>query len=131
MANFAPPVRRGDFLYTSVLYADPRNDNSPPRSSAAELAALVRPEAPNLYSNGRKPDVSALAKDWLRHFYHAQLIHYGLPVTRDRSRAKTSWLDAMNQFKLCAKISSANYAVLLDHTLACIIGFWFCRSLKI
>ncbi|KAH7386835.1 hypothetical protein DE146DRAFT_768522 [Phaeosphaeria sp. MPI-PUGE-AT-0046c] len=97
---FAPPVRRGDFLFSSVLYADPGNNNRHSRASVAELAALLRPEAPRLYSMGRKPGESSFAKDPPWHFYTAQLIHYGLPVTKDKNTAKMSLLTAMNQFKL-------------------------------
>lgn len=98
---FAPPARRGDFLFSSVLYADPGNSNHHPRASIAELAALLRPEAPNLYSKGRKPDAASTpAKDPAWHYYSAQLIHYGLPVTKDKNAAKVRLLNAMNQFKL-------------------------------
>lgn len=100
MATFAPPARRGDFLYSSVLYADPGNGNYHGRASVAELAALLRPEAPSLYSKGRKPEVATPAKDQVWHFYSAQLIHYGLPVTKDKNAAKVRLLNAMNQFKL-------------------------------
>jgi hypothetical protein len=100
MSTFAPPARRGDLLYSSVLYADAGNANHHPRASAAELAALLRPEAPNLYNKGRKPDTSLPAKDPPWHFYSAQLIHYGLPVTKDKNGAKVRLLNAMNQFKL-------------------------------
>jgi hypothetical protein len=100
MATFAPPTRRGDFLYSSVLYADAGNSNHHPRASVADLAALLRPEAPNLYNKGRKPETSSPAKDPPWHFYSAQLIHYGLPVTKDKNGAKVRLLTAMNQFKL-------------------------------
>ena len=100
MSTFASPARRGDFLYSSVLYADPGNSNHHPRASVAELAAFLRPEAPNLYSKGRKPETSSPAKDPPWHFYSAQLIHYGLPVTKDKNTAKVRLLNAMNQFKL-------------------------------
>ncbi|KAI4918480.1 hypothetical protein J4E90_002864 [Alternaria incomplexa] len=100
MATFAPPARFGDFIYSSVLYADPGNGNHHGRASVAELAALLRPEAPNLYSKGRKPEVATPAKDQVWHFYSAQLIHYGLPVTKDKNAAKVRLLNAMNQFKL-------------------------------
>lgn len=63
MATFAPPVRRGDFLYSSVLYADPGNGNHHPRASTAELAGLLRPEALNLYSKASKPAPATPAKD--------------------------------------------------------------------
>jgi hypothetical protein len=100
MSVFAPPARQGDFLYSSVLYADPGNANHHPRASVAELAALLRPEAPNIYSKGRKPEASTPAKDPPWHYYSAQLIHYGLPVTKDKNGAKVRLLNAMNQFKL-------------------------------
>jgi hypothetical protein len=100
MSAFALPARRGDFLYSSILYADPGNGNHHPRASVAELAALLRPEAPNMYSKGRKPEASSPAKDPAWHFYSAQLIHYGLPVTKDKNGAKVRLLNAMNQFKL-------------------------------
>jgi len=99
-APFAPPSRRGDFLFSSVLYADPGNSNHHARASVAELAALLRPEAPNLYSKGQKPSVATPAKDPAWHFYSAQLIHYGLPVTKDKNTAKVRLLNALNQFKL-------------------------------
>jgi hypothetical protein len=99
MAAFAPPVRRGDFVYSSVLYADP-GWNHHTRASVAELAALLRPEAPNLYNKGKKPKVATPVKDQVWHFYAAQLIHYGLPVTKDKNAAKVRLLNAMNQFKL-------------------------------
>jgi hypothetical protein len=83
-----------------VLYADPGNGNHHGRASVAELAALLRPEAPNLYSKGRKPEAATPAKDQVWHFYSAQLIHYGLPVTKDKNVAKVRLLNAMNQFKL-------------------------------
>jgi hypothetical protein len=34
------------------------------------------------------------------HRYAAQLIHYGLPVTKDKNGAKVRLLNALNQFKL-------------------------------
>jgi hypothetical protein len=100
MATLAPPVRRGDFYYSSLLYADPGNDFGHPRASVAHLASLLRPEAPTLYTNGRNPTVSTPAKDPPWHFYTSQLIHYGLPVTRNKNGAKMRLLTAMNQFKL-------------------------------
>jgi hypothetical protein len=68
MAAFAPPVRRGDFLYTSILYADAGNGNHHPHASTADLAALLRPEAPKLTSKGRKPVAATPAKDQVWHW---------------------------------------------------------------
>jgi hypothetical protein len=99
MATFAPPARRGDFLYSSILYADPGGHHHA-RASVAELAALLRPEAPNLCSKGRKPEFATPVKDQVWHFYSAQLIHYGLPVTKDKNAAKVRLLNVMTQFKL-------------------------------
>jgi hypothetical protein len=100
MSTFAPPTRCGDFLYSSVLYADAGNANHHPRASVADLAGLLRPEPPSLYSKGRKPETSSPAKDSPWHFYSAQLIHYGLPFTKDKNGAKVRLLNAINQFKL-------------------------------
>lgn len=49
MTAFAPPARRGDFLYSSARYADPGNGNYHACTSIAELAAILHPGAPNLY----------------------------------------------------------------------------------
>jgi hypothetical protein len=98
MATFAPPAHRGDFLYSSILYADPGGHHHA-RASVAELAALLCPEAPNLYRKGRKPEFATPVKDQLWYFCSAQLIHYGLPVTKDKNAAKVRLLNAMNQFK--------------------------------
>ncbi|KAB2100370.1 hypothetical protein AG0111_0g11512 [Alternaria gaisen] len=110
MAEFAPPVRRGDFVYSSVLYADP-GGNHHTCANVAELAALLRPEAPNLYNNGKKPEVTTPVKDQVWHFYAAQLIHYGLPVTKDKNAAKVRLLNAMNQFKLEGKKATKSSTV--------------------
>lgn len=95
MSTFAPPVRRGQFLYSSVLYADAGNENHHPRASVAELAELLRPET--RYKN-KKPVTPA--KDPVGHWYTAQLIHYGLPTTKDKNAAKVRLLNALNSFKL-------------------------------
>jgi hypothetical protein len=100
MTTFALPARRGDFLYSSVFYADPGNGNHHARASVAELAALLRPEAPNLYTKSRKPEVATPAKDPAWHFYSAQLLHYGLPFTKEKNAAKVRLLNAMNAIQL-------------------------------
>jgi hypothetical protein len=100
MAAFAPPIHRGNFLYSSILYADAGNSNHHPRASVAELAALLRPEAVDLYTPSRTPAPAIPAKDPVWHWYAAQLIHYGLPTTKDKNVAKVSLLNALNQFKL-------------------------------
>ncbi|KAH7087847.1 hypothetical protein FB567DRAFT_569751 [Paraphoma chrysanthemicola] len=96
MSSFAPPVRRGDFLYSTVFQADPGNSNPHPRASLAELPALLFPDT----SKSGKSAPSSPAKDHPWHFWAAQLLHYGLPMTRDKNRAKMRLLDAMNQGRL-------------------------------
>jgi hypothetical protein len=100
MTTFAPPARRGDFLYSSVLYADPGKGNHHARASVAELAALLQPEAPNLYTKGRKPEVATPGKDPVCHYYSAQLLHYGLPFTKEKNAVKVRLLNAMNSIQL-------------------------------
>ncbi|KAF1850954.1 uncharacterized protein K460DRAFT_350942 [Cucurbitaria berberidis CBS 394.84] len=101
MTTFAPPARRGDFLYSSLLYASagPTPSNAHPRATVAELAALLRPPAPKF-----QPDLSSssspVAKDPPWHFWTAQLIHYGLPVTKEKNAAKVRLLNALNSFQL-------------------------------
>ncbi|KAF2653748.1 hypothetical protein K491DRAFT_680303 [Lophiostoma macrostomum CBS 122681] len=95
MAAFAPPVRRGDFLYSSVLYADAGNGNHHPRASTAELVTLLRPE-----TRSRDVKPTKEAKDPVGHWYTAQLVHYGLPPTKDKNAAKVRLLNALNSHKL-------------------------------
>lgn len=100
MVQFAPPARRGDFLYSSILYTDGGNQNHHPRATVDELTALLRPEAPKHNKKlkiQRPPDI---IKDQPGHWYTAQLIHYGLPVTRDKNAAKVRLLDALNERRL-------------------------------
>ncbi|KAJ4367048.1 hypothetical protein N0V83_007578 [Neocucurbitaria cava] len=106
MSVFAPPTRRDTFLYSSLLYADAGNSNHHPRASVAELAALLRPEAPNLSSSNKKrksentaaPPTTTKDPPW--HFWSAQLIHYGLAGTKDKNVAKVRLLDKLNQGQL-------------------------------
>ncbi|KAF2114968.1 hypothetical protein BDV96DRAFT_612972 [Lophiotrema nucula] len=109
MSTFAPPVRRGDFLYSSLLYADIGNGNQHPRASVAELTNLLRPQQvptakkrKNVLSAASEPPAQDFspAKDQVGHFYTAQLVHYGLPQTKDKNTAKVRLLDALNQGKL-------------------------------
>ncbi|KAH7074878.1 hypothetical protein BKA63DRAFT_553769 [Paraphoma chrysanthemicola] len=96
MSFFVPPVCRGGFLYSTVFQANAGDSNPHPRASLADLAALLRPDT----FKTRKPIPSSPTKDHPWHFWAAQLLHYGLPVTRDKSRAKMRMLDAINQGRL-------------------------------
>jgi hypothetical protein len=93
MADLAPPVRRGDFFYSSMLYADVGDGNRHPRATVSQIATLLRPEP-------RAQQVATSAKDKVGHWYTAQLLHYGLPSTSNKNTAKVRLLDAISQCKL-------------------------------
>ena len=60
-----------------------------------EITAILRPDL--------KKANAALAtsiKDPVGHWYEAQLIHYGLPPSKDKARAKMRLLEALNASKL-------------------------------
>ncbi|PSN71010.1 hypothetical protein BS50DRAFT_659927 [Corynespora cassiicola Philippines] len=100
MAAFAPPVRRGDFFYSSVLYVDVGNGNHHPRANVPELAALLRPDTPKPTKTAQTQVPLTPTKDQVGHWYTAQLVHYGLLRTNDKNAAKVRLLNALNQSKL-------------------------------
>jgi hypothetical protein len=100
MAQFAAPILRGGFLYSSILYTDGGEHNYHSRATIEELTALLRPGAPKPDKRlkiQRPPDI---LKDQKGHWYTAQLIHYGLPVTKDKNAAKVRLLEALNERRL-------------------------------
>ncbi|MCJ1344515.1 hypothetical protein MMC31_002718 [Peltigera leucophlebia] len=92
--SFAPPISRDGFHYNGDLYVEVGNLNRHKRASIAEISALLRPDLTK--SKGK----SIPSKDEVGHWYTAQLIHYGLPPTQDKSRAKIRLLEALNSSKL-------------------------------
>ncbi|KAI9881437.1 MAG: hypothetical protein M1823_006649 [Watsoniomyces obsoletus] len=70
-----PEVRRGNFLYRDTLFVDLGDHKRHPRASPSELKDLLLPK-------GVPP------KDQVAHWYEAQLVHYGLPRTKDKNTAK-------------------------------------------
>ncbi|KAF2128457.1 hypothetical protein P153DRAFT_367594 [Dothidotthia symphoricarpi CBS 119687] len=101
MSAFAPPVRRDNFLFSSILYADAGNDNHHPRASVTELTALLRPEAPkpnNKKSKAAEPAEPPRDPPW--HFWTAQLLHYGQTSTKDKNAAKVRLLSSLNGARL-------------------------------
>ncbi|EXJ80085.1 hypothetical protein A1O3_08371 [Capronia epimyces CBS 606.96] len=73
----APEIKRGDFLYRDTLFVDLGETKRHPRASASELKQLLLPKKG-----------SAPVKDQVGHWYEAQLLHYGLPRTKDKNVAK-------------------------------------------
>lgn len=93
--TFAPPVSRGSFHYNGTLYVDVGNFNRHERATVEEVTAYLRPDL----KKSKKVSVDQ-SKDQVGHWYEAQLIHYGLPPSKDKARAKMRLLEALNQSKL-------------------------------
>ena len=90
---FAPPAVRGNFLYNGDLYVDVGNFNRHKRASIAEISEVLRPDL-------KKTKSSIPVKDPVGHWYEAQLIHYGLPPSKDKARAKMRLLENLNKSNL-------------------------------
>ncbi|KAL8912576.1 MAG: hypothetical protein Q9171_002440 [Xanthocarpia ochracea] len=90
---FAQPVVKDKFVYNGDLFVDVGNLNRHKRASIAELTEVLRPDL-------KKPKNAAAVKDPVGHWYEAQLIHYGLPPSKDKARAKMRLLENLNQSKL-------------------------------
>ena len=93
--SFAQPITKDGFLYNGDLHVDVGNLNRHKRASIAEITAILRPD---LISN--KAINAQTQKDQVGHWYEAQLIHYGLPPSKDKARAKMRLLEALNNSKL-------------------------------
>lgn len=93
--TFAPPVSRGDFHYNGNLYVEVGTLNRHKRATVEEINAMLRP-------NFKKPIKGSIdpPKDQVGHWYEAQLIHYGLPPSKDKARAKMRLLEALNHSRL-------------------------------
>ena len=101
--TFAPPVSRGNFHYNGNLYVDVGNCNRHERATVEEVTAFLRPDL----KKSKKVSVDQ-SKDQVGHWYEAQLIHYGLPPSKDKARAKMRLLEALNQSKLIVPSNIVN-----------------------
>ncbi|MCJ1405395.1 hypothetical protein MMC11_008623, partial [Xylographa trunciseda] len=90
---FAPPVSHDHFHYNGALYVTTSSHNRHPRASVAEITALLRPALKGSKTRAPTPP----PKDPVGHWYEAQLVHYGLPVSKSKAVAKTRLLDALNK----------------------------------
>ena len=106
MAFAPPPVSRDGFYYNGDLYVQVGNFNRHKRASVPEIAAILRPDI-----RKSKTKTSALPaapyKDPVGHWYEAQLIHYGLPPSKDKARAKIRLLEALNASTLVVPVHIA------------------------
>ena len=92
---FAPPVSRGNFYYHDGLYVDVGNLNRHKRASVEEIRTILRPDLKKSKNAPLTPP-----KDQVGHWYEAQSIHYGLPPSKDKARAKMRLLEALNSSRL-------------------------------
>ncbi len=90
--SFAPPIARDGFYYNGDLYVEVGNLNRHKRASIPEITAILRPDL--------KQSKAVPPKDPVGHWYEAQLIHYGLPPSKDKARAKMRLLEALNTSRL-------------------------------
>ncbi|KIW92259.1 uncharacterized protein Z519_07243 [Cladophialophora bantiana CBS 173.52] len=77
-------IRRGDFVYKDTLFIDLGPNKRHPRASTADLKGLLLPK------RGSAP------RDQVAHWYEAQLLHYGLPRTKDKNTAKVRLTNALS-----------------------------------
>ena len=92
---FTPPVIRDKFLYNGELYVFGKF-NRHKRATVGEISALLRPDV----KKSTKASSNPPSKDQVGHWYEAQLIHYGLPPSKDKARAKMRLLEALNNSSL-------------------------------
>lgn len=91
----AASVSRENFHYNGSLFVEVGTLNRHKRATVEELNAILRPDV-------KKSNKAPLSppKDQVGHWYEAQLIHYGLPPSKDKARAKMRLLEALNYSKL-------------------------------
>lgn len=74
------------FSFEHVLLAEASNKTRHPRASIHELQCILRPND----AASHQPDKN------VGHWWEAQLLHYGLKLSKTKSVAKTRLLDALN-----------------------------------
>lgn len=99
---FTSPVSRGNFHYNGDLYVEVGSFNRHRRATVNEITAILRPDLKK-----STKATSDAQKDQVGHWYEAQLIHYGLPPSKDKARAKMRLLEALNSSKLSVPSSIA------------------------
>src|SRR5436190_21040820 len=87
--SHVPPVSNGNFYYAGdSLYVEASGRNRHRRATLLELQAIFHPSS----TGGTQNNV-----DQVGHWYEAQLLHYGLPPSKNKAVAKTRLLDAVNK----------------------------------
>ena len=89
--SLASPVGKDGFYYNGTdLYVEVGSGNRHARASVAQLNDILRPKQ-------SKAAAAQQVQDKVGHWYEAQLIHYGLAASKNKSVCKVRLLDALNQ----------------------------------
>jgi len=85
--SLVAPISKDGFYYAGdSLYVEASGHNRHRRATLPELRALFHPTV-----------AADTPKDPVGHWYEAQLLHYGLPPSKNKAVAKTRLLDALNK----------------------------------
>lgn len=83
-------VKNGSFVYRDAFFVEVGQGKRHPRASIAELKELLLP----------RKNRAAAARDEVGHWYEAQLVHYGLPQSKDKNTAKVRLTAALSSSSL-------------------------------
>src|SRR5947207_11307387 len=90
--SLTSPTSKDGFYYSGdSLYVEASGHNRHRRATLPELHALFHVHPTN---------AADVPKDPVGHWYEAQLLHYGLPPSKNKAVAKTRLLDAVNKGNL-------------------------------
>lgn len=98
--SFAAPGFKDGFWYDGDLYVEVGGLNRHKRAPIAEITAILRPDLKKSKTTTAQP-----SKDPVGHWYEAQLLHYGLPPSKDKARAKMRLLEAVNNSSLAVPVA--------------------------
>ncbi|CAF9939305.1 hypothetical protein IMSHALPRED_001288 [Imshaugia aleurites] len=117
--SFAAPGFKDGFWYDGDLYVEVGGLNRHKRAPIAEITAILRPDLKKSKTTTAQP-----SKDPVGHWYEAQLLHYGLPPSKDKARAKMPWRCLLQsadfeeslrkEFKAAEKKAKAQYKLQLE-----------------
>lgn len=101
-------ARNDCFVYRDAFFVEVGIGKRHTRASMPDLKHLLLPKK------------GSVAKDQVAHWYEAQLVHYGLPRTKDKSAAKLRLIDAVNSKALKVPTHISNIEAELKKQYAAI-----------
>ncbi|MCJ1337704.1 hypothetical protein MMC09_002987 [Bachmanniomyces sp. S44760] len=103
----AQPVGKDGFFYDGQLIVEVSDASRHPRASLNELSQLLHP-------------VKGARADRVNQWYEAQLLHYGLPPSKNRAVARARLLDALDsdQLNVPTKIKKLEFELRKEFDLA-------------